>query len=113
MTELRPCPFCGSDQLHVEYDRINRCDFVYCFDCGSSFRNNCVDSKLAEAWNRRADDLDRDELLEVADQLESIITGDSNGFMNSFEVMIRSMLRVQANRIREVCGIKDDEDVSE
>lgn len=61
MTELRPCPFCGSDYLMIHVDRL-RVSSVSC-DCGASVSIDCsrcsdptvgmlVDS-LVGMWNKR------------------------------------------------------------
>lgn len=56
--ELKPCAFCGGD---VHFDRSYsyfRDVVVYCDECDTIFAlDDCtaVDSDLARAWNRRAD----------------------------------------------------------
>jgi len=57
MTELKPCPFCGSEKLRLSYGVPDRyC--VICDKCGaiSSFMNNGGRKTCKEAWNRRAED---------------------------------------------------------
>ena len=65
MTELKPCPFCGSDDvicgagLDDEY-------YVECWDCSAKVEScNGMEDAVA-GWNARA--IDRDELLCVADE---------------------------------------------
>lgn len=48
MAELKPCPFCGGEIQALGTEK-----------------------EAAEAWNRRANECDRDELLEVADEIEA------------------------------------------
>ena len=63
MTELKPCPFCGSDFLVFHVDRTHK-SIIKC-ECGASVSIDCtrcsdppvgmlVDS-LTEMWNRRPD----------------------------------------------------------
>lgn len=59
MAELKPCPFCGSENVFVGERPIGNYEnifyFVKCDDCycqTSSFRKA---DKAIEAWNRRAD----------------------------------------------------------
>lgn len=49
MTELKPCPFCGSSDIQQEYNGPHGYEpYVVCVDCGC-----CVDGKFG-AWNTRA-----------------------------------------------------------
>lgn len=56
MTELKPCPFCGSKKIRESVDGtldFNNC-LWYCEDCGADGpNNNSIDESL-NAWNRRA-----------------------------------------------------------
>ena len=47
MTELKPCPFCGSSDLHIYVMQ----DGIRCNNCGAKF-TDCED--WMERWNRRA-----------------------------------------------------------
>lgn len=65
--ELKPCPFCGSDDvvfgaaLEDEY-------YVECWDCSAKVEScNGLEDALA-GWNARA--IDRDDLLNVADECD-------------------------------------------
>ena len=56
MTELKPCPFCGADNvnLSIEYDDWGE-PFIYCNVCDSCYENaNVGVDKLIDGWNRRA-----------------------------------------------------------
>ena len=56
MSELKPCPFCGG-VARIEKD-------ISCYGCGAT-----IDSR--EAWNRRAPDPEKWELMEqLAESLE-------------------------------------------
>lgn len=67
MTELKPCPFFGSDDvicgagLDDEY-------YVECWDCSAKVESyNGMQAAVAR-WNARA--IDRDDLLKVADECD-------------------------------------------
>ena len=56
MSDLKPCPFCGSEDL-VVHNEINGA-FIVCNACCISFdygEATCVEDCI-EAWNRRAND---------------------------------------------------------
>ena len=67
MTELKPCPFCGGKDVEIRDLKLGI--YAVCRRCGASikFSHSIVD--VIAAWNRRA--IDRDELLKVADSLDS------------------------------------------
>lgn len=65
--ELKPCPFCGSEDvtcaagLEGEY-------YVECWDCSAKVEScNGLEDAVA-GWNARV--IDRDALLKVADECE-------------------------------------------
>lgn len=55
MAELKPCPFCGSINVHIQGDGY--ATHIECFDCLAIFTQGEItcDDELIEAWNRRAD----------------------------------------------------------
>lgn len=78
--ELKPCPFCGSDNVEAKHD-IHICDgdelaTVFCYGCGKYFQGigqgstpeESVENAIKE-WNRRANECDREALLKVADEM--------------------------------------------
>lgn len=67
MTELKPCPFCGSDRVHGTKAR-NGIYRVECWCCGASVESVCGLEIAIKWWNTRA--IDRDALLDLADDLE-------------------------------------------
>lgn len=57
MSELKPCPFCGSD-YGIVLGRIDNLESfaVVCTKCFASTCRCNNDRKAIEAWNRRAED---------------------------------------------------------
>lgn len=57
---LRPCPFCGSDNVKFDWSMWSNVPLIVCKDCSAvvSFGANKRDSqkKSAELWNRRVND---------------------------------------------------------
>ena len=53
MAELKPCPFCGSEDLKI-YSNAFENYYVVCLGCGASGRNYRSVEKAKEVWNRRA-----------------------------------------------------------
>ena len=65
--ELKPCPFCGSDDVTWFYGLEDE-HYVECLDCCAKVESyNGLEDAIA-GWNARA--IDRDELLCVADECE-------------------------------------------
>ena len=58
MVNLKPCPFCGSENVRVrDYsDPMIYYYFVICKECKSKSGNFGIKEKAIEAWNRRAED---------------------------------------------------------
>lgn len=56
--KLKPCPFCGTDNVTLDTD--GRMTYVYCYKCDTRSRRFFNDSeakkKAIEAWNTRAED---------------------------------------------------------
>lgn len=60
MSELKPCPFCGSDRVaYIPTEEQNYEDhlegFIYCHSCGFSSDVFLDEHIAAGYWNRRAD----------------------------------------------------------
>jgi Lar family restriction alleviation protein len=59
MTKLKPCPFCGSDDIEItrqpEFDDSSKVKVGRCMDCGTygPWTNNNAD----ELWNKRVEHL--------------------------------------------------------
>lgn len=58
--ELKPCPFCGGSNIHVERDN-DLGSYICCYDCLSSFwqQEACCEEDNIKAWNRRANNDER------------------------------------------------------
>lgn len=48
--EIKPCPFCGSENVHVQLQ-----SFVACRTCWAEGPTRLDDSSPAERWNRVSD----------------------------------------------------------
>ncbi len=56
MSDLRPCPFCGSRYINMNYireDGILEGAYVECANCGVSTRIYDDPDEVVEFWNRR------------------------------------------------------------
>ena len=52
MSELKPCPFCGSEKVKARHGMV----MILCYKCGAtvSFYEKERKEQTVEAWNRRA-----------------------------------------------------------
>lgn len=55
MAELKPCPFCGGENLNIRHGKYMW--WVECLngDCGANGGTKVHKKKAIEAWNRRVD----------------------------------------------------------
>ena len=67
MSELKTCPFCGSDRVYGTKARKGLYR-VECWCCGANIGSFGGIKNAIKWWNTRA--IDRDELLKVADECE-------------------------------------------
>ena len=85
--ELRPCPFCGSEG--VICNRFEDVHYVECLGCSAKVESyNGLEDAVA-GWNTRA--IDRDELLKIADELESIY--DSHGETDHADCFVERIMK--------------------
>jgi Lar family restriction alleviation protein len=54
--KMKPCPFCGSKELRLWYNRTFGGYSVYCWMCGSQGREDLDKEVAIAAWNRRNGD---------------------------------------------------------
>ena len=101
MTELKPCPFCGSNDVEIRDLKlgiyaINLGVYAVCRRCGASIKSSHSIVDVIAAWNRRA--IDRDELLLIADDLDdcwesfrgqTIECGDIDNYEQKMAALIR------------------------
>lgn len=66
--ELKPCPFCGSDDVTRFYGPEEEHHYVECCDCSAKVESYNGLGDAVSGWNARA--IDRDDLLKVADECE-------------------------------------------
>lgn len=54
--ELKPCPFCGSENLKAYGYSQHEADHAYCYceDCNTVGPSKSVLRKAIEAWNKRS-----------------------------------------------------------
>lgn len=115
--ELKPCPFCGGEaRMNVAFASGGDHSvgvYVVCLECRSWSGTKWGDGaqeKAAEAWNRRANDCDRDELLALADEIDADAENIA-GYLDSCEGNFSKSDADEyykfarwVNRIREACG---------
>ena len=54
MTELKPCPFCGADEVNLSVrEDEDGVSYVYCHVCDSVYYNDNLSHNIIEMWNRR------------------------------------------------------------
>lgn len=51
--EIKPCPFCGSDYVHVDSSRSMQHSGIRCGDCNANISGECPEETIKEAWNTR------------------------------------------------------------
>lgn len=61
MAELKPCPFCGSNDVGCwmssqKFPNGKNPHWVYCDNCEAETGKYCSEEEAIEAWNRRAED---------------------------------------------------------
>lgn len=57
MAELKPCPFCGSEDLHIDYHIENNSPkifYVVCMNCFSQGPFHYTEKIAIDAWNKRS-----------------------------------------------------------
>jgi Lar family restriction alleviation protein len=71
VTELKPCPFCGSEDIEIDCaGYLDDSDhWVICQDCGAASGIIKEASDAIEAWNTRADD----KIIEAAHEVASCL----------------------------------------
>lgn len=75
MEELKPCPFCGSNEIEYKPTHFGGGEshgVMRCLECGCTVPTSEFGKHVKEPysdWNRRADECDREALLELANDL--------------------------------------------
>lgn len=65
MSELKPCPFCGSERVNVAEIAGNF--FAVCGNCGAKGKQVATISGAVDAWNRRAGDVPERKAVNVGE----------------------------------------------
>lgn len=88
MSELKPCPFCGSK---AKLMRVGAGRIVKCEGCGVS-TSFLADDAAQALWNTR---IDRDELLKIADELENkfFVVYDSHGEIDHADCFVERIMK--------------------
>ena len=89
--ELKPCPFCGSDD--VICGRFEDVYYVECLYCGAKVESYNGPEDAVAGWNTRA--IDRDELLKIADELENefFVVYDSHGEIDHADCFVERIMK--------------------
>ena len=53
MKEIKPCPFCSSDDTHVADGGDQRAYFVLCYNCEAQGPEHGTISQAVDVWNSR------------------------------------------------------------
>lgn len=101
MPELKPCPFCGGKARLDRYEHFYR---VLCTDCPASTEWLYSEQEAIEAWNRRVNECDREEMLALAEEIDA--NGDALLADTSLLVGSVGLMRCYAERIRKALGVK-------
>lgn len=57
MQKLKPCPFCGSENLEIAINSIMvNPYYVWCFDCNAIGPDEKTKTKAIKKWNARANE---------------------------------------------------------
>lgn len=56
MDDLKPCPFCGSNDLTICYNVLRTYTCVNCYKCGAEGGGCETKEEAIEAWNERVGD---------------------------------------------------------
>ena len=121
MPELKPCPFCGGKSTIKQGSLHDGCCITYwarveCSYCGAVGREvkeyalrDEVKEWATEVWNRRANECDRDELLNIADDIDRIAdkaSTDSIGMFLQVSTIRPAIIKAVADRIRKALGVE-------
>lgn len=114
--ELKPCPFCGGEAKiysgpHYDGGHVTYWAVVKCESCEASGMKideyepvSRVEEWASEAWNRRAEKCNRDELLDIADELESFSEREYCAY--GIDEPTCNKLSSFSDRIREALGVE-------
>ncbi len=70
MDKLKPCPFCGNEEVGICYDSWDEEYYgVKCLICGGSiYPDKETEEEAIEAWNKRAETLEERAEMNIYDK---------------------------------------------
>ena len=101
--KLKPCPFCGSNDIAFDFGLGRGVAYAYCCNCGAETITRASASEAANDWNRRA--IDVDALREVADELECAYRSDDYASVDALCELSNDASKALAKRIRKAVGL--------
>lgn len=115
--ELKPCPFCGSDEIEYKPTYSGGGEshgLMRCLECGCTVPTSEFGKHVKEPyaeWNRRADELDKSEILETLYKMveKSKSTREysiGDGLTIKRDGLSESDARRYATWIREALGVE-------
>ena len=76
--EIKPCPFCGSDEVK-EFKKVNQLHKVElfgvcCWDCGGESGISGIKEEAIQKWNQRPYDFDMPAIVKKVQQFEELVS---------------------------------------
>ena len=108
MNDIKPCPFCGSDNVSTSYKDTFSYDFrrgVYCADCcGGIYPFYDTEAEAIKAWNTRTERTSTP--VDYIGEYYSHIVGESDEYYGAFCVCSECEKYVPMINYCPECGAK-------